>query len=119
MNPTKPTGAPPAAREVRSLDAYHSRIEVQSTNGGHVRYVPGALASALVDGGTASPGPVVGRRIRTVLLARSAAACAERIGEPGDGRATGVRFYRWTHLEASGTRIVEHHPRCFLLEPDE
>jgi hypothetical protein len=118
MNFTKPTGAPPAAREVRSLDAYHSRVAVQTTNGGHVRYVPGALASALVDGGTARSGSSSGR-IRTVLLERSAAACAERIGEPGDGRATGVRFYRWAHLEASGTRIVEHHPRCFLLEPDD
>jgi hypothetical protein len=52
-----------------------------------------------------------------VVLTRSASTCAERIREP-TGRATGVRLYRSVHLEHSASRMVEHHPRCFLIEPD-
>jgi hypothetical protein len=40
------------------------------------------------------------------LFARPAPTCTERIGEP-TGRATGVRSYRWVHLEQSASRVVE------------
>jgi hypothetical protein len=52
-----------------------------------------------------------------VSLTRPTSTFVKRIGEP-TGRATGVRFYQWIHLEQSASRVVEHHPRCFLIEPD-
>lgn len=110
MTPTEQTGTIPAEGEARPLGAYHARVEVQSVNGDHVRYVPGALAEALVDQGTALAGASSGR-VRSVVLVRSATAYAKRTGE-AEGRATGVRFYRWAHLEASARRVIEHHPRC-------
>jgi hypothetical protein len=50
-------------------------------------------------------------RVREVPIARPAALCAERIGEP-DGRAVGVRFYYWERLEDAAARIVQHHRRA-------
>jgi len=41
-----------------------------------------------------------------------AATHARIIGPPGEGRATGVKFYRREMLVESGTRIWHHHPRC-------
>lgn len=66
------------------------------------------MARSLVDAGNAqinSPG-----RVKAVSLTESAATSAQRIGEP-TGRAAGVRFTRWEHLDESGTRVVQHHPR--------
>jgi hypothetical protein len=64
----------------------------------------------MVAGQTARPDASAGK-VREITLTRTAAQCAERIGEP-QGRATGVRFTRIVHLEESASRIVEHHPRC-------
>jgi hypothetical protein len=83
--------------------------------GDHVRYVPAAMARAMVAGGTAAPQDGSGR-VRAVSLTGPASLCAARIGE-ATGRATGVRFYRWVQLGHSASRVVEHHPRCFLIEP--
>ena len=96
---------------------YHTRVALTNGLGAHVRYLPENLARALVTGGSANAAPTTGR-IRSIVLSSTANTCAERIGPPGEGRATGVRFYRWTHLPESGARIVEHHPRCFLIEPE-
>jgi hypothetical protein len=74
------------------------------------------MARAMLTYGTAAPHSESGK-IRAVVLTRPATTFAERIGEP-TGRATGVRFYRWVHLEQSASRVVEHHPRCFWIEPD-
>jgi len=92
------------------------RVAVLNTRGDHVRSVPGALANSLVTNGAA----VVrgGGRVREVTLIETASMYAQRIGEP-TGRATGVRFHRWVRLEASATRIVEHHPRCTYPAPED
>lgn len=90
--------------------SFQPRVAILNTNGDHVRYVPAALARAMVAGGSAALVPG-GGRVRAVSLTRTAAIFAHRIGEP-TGRAMGVRFYRWVHLEQSASRIVEHHPRC-------
>jgi hypothetical protein len=90
---------------------YHTRVALTNGHGAHVRYLPENLARALVTAGSAAAAPTTGR-VRSIVLSRTASTSAERTGPPGEGRATGVRFYRWTHLEQSGTRIVEHHPRC-------
>jgi hypothetical protein len=96
---------------------YHTRVALTTTQGNHVRYVPGNLARAMVTGGSAAPAPTPGR-IKSITLTQPASTSAEKIGPPGEGRATGVKFWRWTHLPESGARVVEHHPRCFLIEPE-
>jgi hypothetical protein len=78
--------------------------------GQHLRYVPSALASAMVTSGAALPDTSAGR-IRNVVLVSTAATSAVRIGEPS-GPSLGVRFTRYRRLDASASRIIEHHPRC-------
>jgi hypothetical protein len=90
---------------------FHPRVSITSSNGDHIRYVPGALAGAMVQAGSATPRPTIGR-VSSVALARTAATCAHRIGEPTAGISLGVRFTRWLRLDASASRIIEHHPRC-------
>lgn len=90
--------------------SFHNKVAVLSTAGNHVRFVPGALARALVQGQTARPQATAGK-VREVVLTQTPAQVAQRIGEP-EGRATGVRFTRVVHLEESASRIIEHHPRC-------
>jgi len=90
--------------------SFHPRVAITSSAGAHIRYVPAALADAMVAGGNAIPAPTPGK-VRSVSLARSAASHAHRIGEPS-GHNLGVRFYRWLRLDASASRIIEHHPRC-------
>jgi hypothetical protein len=95
--------------------SFQLKVAVVNSAGEHVRYVPAAMARVMVVAGTAASHPGVGR-VRAVVLTRAASTFAERIGEP-TGRATGVRFYRWVHLEQSASRVVEHQ-RCFPIEPD-
>lgn len=89
---------------------FPSRVALLARSGEHVRYIPGALADALVASGAAATPTVVGR-VREISLVTSASAYAQRIGEP-TGRAVGVRFTRWQHLDTIGMRVIEHHPRC-------
>jgi hypothetical protein len=77
--------------------------------GNIIRRVPSGIAHALVESGNAAAIATKGRT-REVQLIRTASTHAEMIGPP-TGRATGVRFFRWSHLD-SGTRVYEHHPRC-------
>jgi hypothetical protein len=92
------------------LITFFPRVAITSSTGSHIRYVPRALASAMVADGTATPGDGPGR-VGSVSLVRIAATHAQRIGEPSN-LGLGVRFYRWRRLDASATRIIEHHPRC-------
>jgi hypothetical protein len=73
-------------------------VAILNSMGGHVRTVHAALAHAMVKGGIAAPHEGAGR-VRTMSLIRAAETSAESIGPPSDGRATGVRFYRWVHLD--------------------
>ena len=93
---------------------YHPKVAVQNHRGDVLRYVPAAFAQSLVDAGTVTAERSAGRT-RAVVLAKPASTFAHRIGEPDGGRATGVRFHRWENLPESGTRIVQHHPRCLWL----
>jgi hypothetical protein len=81
-----------------------------TTTGEHLRYVPSAMAQALVVTGAASLDQSVGR-VRGILLSRPAASFAQRIGPPTDGGLS-VRFTRWQRLDDSACRVIEHHPRC-------
>ena len=84
-----------------------------SAGGAHLRYVPGAMATAMVSGGAARVDtPGIGR-IRSVILSRPAESFAQRIGEASEPSLGGVKFYRWRRLDDSATRIIEHHPRCY------
>ena len=92
--------------------AYHSRVAVLNGNGDAIYHVHAELAQELVTRNVATIEPTRGR-VRAVRLAQPAATHARRVGDPTPPEANGVRFYRWIHLEQSGTRVVEHHPRCF------
>jgi hypothetical protein len=78
---------------------------------GVVRYVPGAMAEALVTGGSAAAKSSTGR-VREVALTRTAEHNAQRIGE-ASAPNFGTRFYRRVNLDTSASRIFEHHPRSF------
>jgi hypothetical protein len=95
---------------------FHSKVAMVTGFGSHIRYVPGALAQALVVGGAAAPQPGAGK-VRAVAITRPASTHALRIGD-ATGRATGVRFYRVEALPESGAMIYQHHPRCLEQEPD-
>jgi hypothetical protein len=94
---------------------YCPRVALESSTGWHIRYVPAELARALVDAGQAEIAHQNGR-IRSIRLVVTAATHARMIGPPGEGRASGLRFYRWVRLEESATCIVEHHPRSWDYE---
>jgi len=90
--------------------AFHQRVAVVSATGNHLRYVPGAMAGAMVLGGAARADVSGGGRIRAIVLARPADTHAQRIGPASDPAIGGVKFYRWRRLDTA--RIIEHHPRC-------
>jgi len=89
---------------------YSLKVAILGSSGSPIRHVPGALASAMVESGAAVVHSL-GGRVREVRLLRTAAASAERTGEP-TGAPFGTKFTRWVYLEESGTRVIEHHPRC-------
>jgi len=90
---------------------YHPKVSITTSSGDHIRYIPGSLAGAMVQQGAATPRETVGK-VRSVALATSAATTAQRIGEPTTSTTMGVRFTRWLRLDASASRVIEHHPRC-------
>jgi len=90
--------------------AFHQRVAVVSTRGDHIRYVHGAMATALVSSGAASRDVGEGR-VRQITL-QPTEFYAQRIGNPTGSSFGGVRFTRWTRLDASAVRVLEHHPRC-------
>jgi hypothetical protein len=82
--------------------------------GSFLRAVPRAVAEALIDAKHAEPVLRPHGRTREVKLVVTAENSCERLGEPTPPTGpTAVRFTRWEYLEASGTRIIQHHPRCF------
>lgn len=93
------------------IRAFHPRVAITSQAGNHIRYVPGAMADAMVQQGAATPEPSAGK-VRSVALAVTAEKHAVRIGEASARTTLGVRFTRWVRLELSASRVLEHHPRC-------
>ena len=89
---------------------FHPRVALTNSTGSHIRYLPGTLAGAMCDLGAAAPQATAGK-IRVVSLLQPASTHAERIGGPSQFNM-GVRFVRWVRLDASASRIIEHHPRA-------
>src|SRR5688572_16958360 len=98
------------------MRAFASRIELESSNGDHLRRLPAALAKAMVDAGTASIWNQNGK-VKSIRLIGSAATSAERIGEPDNRLPFNTRFTRIVKTEA-GVSWIEHHPRA-TYEPPE
>lgn len=91
---------------------YFPRVAVLGSSGLPIRRVHASLAQAMVAAGAASAVPSRGR-ISEVTLSRPAAGYAEPDG-PATGTALGgTKFTRWVCLD-SGTRVIEHHPRCLV-----
>jgi hypothetical protein len=71
-----------------------SRFTLETFSGDVLRHVPGALAAAMVAAGSAVITNANGK-VKSVRLVETASTHLQRIGEPGEGRSTGVRFTRW------------------------
>jgi hypothetical protein len=93
---------------------YFSRVAILGADAQPLRYISAGAARVMVSSGIASPRVTAGR-VRELVLVSPASACAERIGPPSPPSLGGVKFHRWTRLEQSGSRIVEHHPRCLWV----
>jgi hypothetical protein len=51
-------------------------------------------------------------KVKSVKLVETACTHLERIGEPGEGRATGVKFTRRVRSDDLAVTWCEHHPRA-------
>ena len=89
------------------MRAFAPKVEVVNANGFHVRYVHAHLATAMVDGGTATV--IAGNG--SVKLIATAATHAIQIGPATSGSLGSVRFWRRVRLPESGSVIFEFHPR--------
>jgi hypothetical protein len=91
---------------------FHSRVNLQSRSGEHLRRIPGELARAMVDANSAEIAHANGK-VYAIKLVETAETHATRIGEaqPLNVASYGVRFTRRVKTEA-GT-YWEHHPRAF------
>ncbi len=94
------------------MRAFAPKVEVVNANGFHVRYVHAHLATAMVDGGTATVVEGSGR-IKSVKLVATASTHAQLIGPATPGALGSVRFWRRVRLPESGSVIFEFHPRSF------
>jgi hypothetical protein len=110
-----PAGNNPWRETSLPLRGFAVKTELLTSNGQHIRYLPGPLARAMVDARSAEIGNANGK-VKAIRLIATASSYAQIIGPPGDGRATGVRFTRWVRLEESATRFIEHHPRSWDYE---
>ena len=94
------------------------KTELVDAHGAHLRYIPGALAKAMVNAGAAEIHNANGK-VKSIRLVESAATHACRIGDAtAPTGPPACRFTRWVRLEASATRVIEHHPRCTYPEPE-
>ena len=62
------------------MRVFHGRIELLSAAGDHVRHIPGSLARAMVDAGTAAVEHSNGK-VRSIKLLHCAASHLVRIGD--------------------------------------
>jgi hypothetical protein len=98
-------------KEHTTLRGYSPRTEVVSPSGGHVRWIPAALAEAMVQAGGAAIHNQNGK-VRSIRLLETAASHAHRIGEASDYSAlSGTKFVVREKLDCGAT-VWKHHPRC-------
>jgi hypothetical protein len=90
---------------------FHKSVAVLNPNGDTLRHIPSSLAHSMVNAGMAHVRETRGR-IREIVLSQPASSYAQRIGCATAASLGGVRFTRWSRLDGSGARIIEHHPRC-------
>jgi hypothetical protein len=69
------------------------------------------LAKSTVQAGAAEIHNANGRA-RRIRLFETVSSHLQRIGEPSDGHAKGVRFARIVQSDA-GVTWIAHHPRCW------
>jgi hypothetical protein len=89
------------------MRVYAAKVELQDGGGGHLRYIPGALAQGMVSSGHAAIACQNGR-VKAVKLLQCAATL-HRIGPP-TGTWGQLRFTRIVRTDA-GVSWIEFHPR--------
>jgi hypothetical protein len=92
------------------MRSFAPRIDLLATNGDHLRFVPAAMAKALVDGGGAEIAHQ-NSRIRAIKLVESAATSLVRIEEPSTGTWHTPPFSVREKLD-TGHVLWRHHRRC-------
>jgi hypothetical protein len=92
--------------------AYHRQTELVDAAGEHIRFLPAAMAKAMVDAGHAEIANANGK-VRSIRLITATSSHARRIGPPTatTGPET-VRFTRKAKLDFPAV-LWEHHPRCW------
>ncbi len=96
---------------VYRLRSFASRVDLLTTSGDHVRYLPGELARAMVDGGAAAIHNENGK-VKSIRLIVAASSHGLMIGPP-TGDCRGTKFVRREVLELSNVKVWAHHPRSF------
>jgi hypothetical protein len=89
---------------------YQRKVELLSTSGEHLRWLPSAMASALVDAEHASVASLNGK-IKSIRLLQCAQNSAQRTGE-ASVPVYGTRFVVREKLD-SGHVIWQFHRRSF------
>ncbi len=90
---------------------YAAKTALVTTSGAHIRYIPAALAKAMVDAGTAAVEHSNGK-VRSIKLLQCAASHLVRIGEPSDATWRSPKFVTREKLDCGGV-VWRHHPRCW------
>jgi hypothetical protein len=90
---------------------YAAKVDLVSTSGTHLRWIPAAVAEALVGAEHAVVTNQNGK-VRGIQLVQCAETSAQRIGPPSPltPLSYATRFVRKLKL-ASGHVVYEHHPR--------
>ncbi len=99
------------------LRAFAARTELLAADGSHLRFVPAAVAKALID---ANHGVIenMNGRVRSVRLIETANTHGHMISllRQIDGRARGVRFTRRVRSDNHALMWWEFHPRIWAYE---
>ena len=92
------------------MRAFAAKTEIVTTTGQHIRYVPAAMAAAMVSSGHAAIHNGNGK-VKAIRLTQPATTHGRMIGPASDGWMT-PKFTR--RVRSDDHRLVwwEHHPRA-------
>jgi hypothetical protein len=90
------------------MRVYAARTELVTSSGSHLRFIPGAMARAMVNAGHAEVANQNGR-VKSIRLIATAMDFARRIREPTPGWNSTPFVVR---ERLGGGFVWRHHPRC-------
>jgi hypothetical protein len=90
---------------------YAVKTELLNASGDHLRYVPGAMAKAMVAAAHAEVASQNGK-VKSIRLVTTASTHAQMTGPPSAPTIGSVRFTRRVRSDDHALVWWEHHPRC-------